>query len=163
MTKKERILKLRKDGKTYNEIVDIVGCAKSTVSYYCGDSQPEKIKRRKSVLKLTEKYVLCGKIDLYLGRKNKYQGYVKRGEDHKKIYQNIINNPYCYITGRKINLADSSSYSIDHIIPYSISKDNSINNAGLCCREANQAKSNMLLKDFLKLCNEIAKYNRMPL
>lgn len=33
---KDKILKLRAKGKTYNEIVDIVGCAKSTVSYYCG-------------------------------------------------------------------------------------------------------------------------------
>ena len=32
---KEEILKLRKEGKTYNEIVEILGCAKSTVNYHC--------------------------------------------------------------------------------------------------------------------------------
>ena len=32
---KEQIIKLRKEGKTYNEIKAIVGCAKSTISYHC--------------------------------------------------------------------------------------------------------------------------------
>lgn len=32
---KEKILKLRKEGKTYNEIKKILGCAKSTISYHC--------------------------------------------------------------------------------------------------------------------------------
>jgi predicted transcriptional regulator len=32
---KDAILKLRKEGKTYNEIVNDLGCSKSTVSYYC--------------------------------------------------------------------------------------------------------------------------------
>lgn len=32
---KEKILKLRSEGKTYNEIVSIVGCSKSVVAYHC--------------------------------------------------------------------------------------------------------------------------------
>jgi len=32
---KERILELRKSGKTYNEIISELKCAKSTVSYHC--------------------------------------------------------------------------------------------------------------------------------
>ncbi len=32
---KEKILELRKSGKSYNEISQILGCAKSTVSYHC--------------------------------------------------------------------------------------------------------------------------------
>lgn len=35
MKYKEEILELRKNGKTYNEIVEILKCSKSTVSYYC--------------------------------------------------------------------------------------------------------------------------------
>ena len=31
----KEILKLRSEGKTYNEIVDLLGCSKSTVSHYC--------------------------------------------------------------------------------------------------------------------------------
>lgn len=32
---KEKIIKLRKDGKTYNEIKKELGCSKSTISYHC--------------------------------------------------------------------------------------------------------------------------------
>ena len=32
---KEKILSLRKDGKTYNEIMNELHCAKSTISYHC--------------------------------------------------------------------------------------------------------------------------------
>ncbi len=45
---KEQILKLRKEGKTYDEIVKIVGCSKGTVSYYCGKGQKEKSKLRQN-------------------------------------------------------------------------------------------------------------------
>ena len=41
MSYKEKILELRSKGYTYNQIVNEVGCAKSTVSYYCkGYSNP---------------------------------------------------------------------------------------------------------------------------
>lgn len=39
---KEQILELRAQGKTYNEIVELLGCSKSTVSYHCGEGQKEK-------------------------------------------------------------------------------------------------------------------------
>lgn len=34
---KNKILKLRKEGKTYAEITSILGCSKSTISYHCGE------------------------------------------------------------------------------------------------------------------------------
>lgn len=42
---KEEILKLREEGKTYNEIKLILGCSKGTISYYCGNGQKEKTKK----------------------------------------------------------------------------------------------------------------------
>lgn len=48
---KEKILKLRAEGKTYNEIVNLVKCSKSTVSYHCGKDQKEKVKQRTQRLK----------------------------------------------------------------------------------------------------------------
>lgn len=38
MSYKEEIIKLRNEGKTYNEIKKIVGCAKSTISFHCKNS-----------------------------------------------------------------------------------------------------------------------------
>lgn len=43
---KESILKLREQGYTYNQIVEELGCAKSTVSYYCGQGQQAKSAQR---------------------------------------------------------------------------------------------------------------------
>ena len=43
---REQILKLRKDGLTYNQIVEQVGCAKSTVAYHLGKGQKEATRIR---------------------------------------------------------------------------------------------------------------------
>jgi len=48
---KEQILKLRKEGKTYKEIVEKVGCSKGTVAYHCGKGQKEKASKRQKTLK----------------------------------------------------------------------------------------------------------------
>ena len=45
---KDQILKLRAEGKTYNEIVKILGCSKGTVAYHCGSGQKEKTRKRAS-------------------------------------------------------------------------------------------------------------------
>ncbi len=44
---REQILELRAQGKTYDDIVAQLGCAKSTVSYYCGVDQKGKTVRRR--------------------------------------------------------------------------------------------------------------------
>ena len=41
---KEQILKLRKEGKSYNEIHEILGCAISTISYHCLNYQDSNLK-----------------------------------------------------------------------------------------------------------------------
>ena len=46
---KEQILKLRQEGKTYKEITEILGCVKSTISYYCGKNQKQKMLNRKKI------------------------------------------------------------------------------------------------------------------
>lgn len=40
---KEKILELRKNGKTYNEIIDEIKCSKSVVSYHCKKAGLENI------------------------------------------------------------------------------------------------------------------------
>lgn len=51
MKHKENILRLRAEGKTYNEIVSELGCAKSTVAYHCGLDQKEKTRYRTNGLR----------------------------------------------------------------------------------------------------------------
>jgi predicted transcriptional regulator len=44
MKHKENILRLRAEGKSYNQIADELGCSKGTVSYHIGFGQKEKTK-----------------------------------------------------------------------------------------------------------------------
>jgi hypothetical protein len=38
MKHKEEIIRLRSEGKTYNQIVDILGCSKGTIAYHLSES-----------------------------------------------------------------------------------------------------------------------------
>ena len=58
---KDKILDLRKQGKTYKEICKVLGCSKSLVSYYCGEGQKEKTLVRQQ--KLRKDNVLILKVD----------------------------------------------------------------------------------------------------
>ena len=161
---KEQILQLKQEGKTYRDIQQLVGCSLSTISYYCGENQKEKNKLRQIQLRKNNKYILSRKIDTYIGRVENNsiaynKSYQKRDDNHKAILDKLIKNPICYLTGRKIDLSDGSSYHIDHINPYAESKDNSIDNAQLACRDANMSKSDMSLESYLKLCKEVLEYN----
>lgn len=40
---KEKILKLRQEGKSYNEIKNILGCSKGTISYHCSKIDNDKV------------------------------------------------------------------------------------------------------------------------
>lgn len=110
------ILKLRNDGKTYNEIVKILGCSKSTVSYYCGVGQKEKTKNRIIKNRKTRHGIFKKKLEMFLRvkvhnfKRGTYGGMTFSNIDYKEIFEKIIKNPYCYLTGRKLNLDDGYSY-----------------------------------------------------
>jgi transposase len=45
-TLKAEIFRLYEEGKSYSQIAEILGCAKSTISYHCGKGQKEKTMNR---------------------------------------------------------------------------------------------------------------------
>jgi 5-methylcytosine-specific restriction endonuclease McrA len=63
------------------------------------------------------------------------------------------------LTGRTIDLLKPKTYQCDHILPVSKGGKSSLENMGLACKEANQAKSDMIMDDFLKLCKEVLEHN----
>ena len=79
--------------------------------------------------------------------------------NEEQLAEKIGDKPKCYLTGREINLDNSRSYQLDHIIPRSKGGDNSIENCGIACREANQAKNDMSYDDFVQLCREVVAYH----
>lgn len=158
---KEQILKLRKEGKTYTEIQDILECSRGTISYHCGKGQKEKTKKRTNKYRRSSKSIIYRKIDLFLNRnkENKLK-YSKRGSLHVLMYQKIIENPFCYLTGRELNLEDSKSYSLDHILPFSRGGLNTVDNMGLTCTDANISKTYLTLEEYVNLCDEVVRHLR---
>lgn len=164
------IIKLRNKGKSYSEIQKILGCSKGTISYHCGEGQKEKSKsrlrkRRKTLKGLIEHKIYNFGRKIIIGRIRSF----KRGGTSKKkttgkfkynsAYNNIINNPICYLTGRKIDLSNSKSYELDHIIPPRKGGKNTLKNMGLSCRDANQGKNDLTVREFIKLCKEVCEWN----
>lgn len=159
---KEEILKLREEGKSYREINLILGCSKGTIAYHCGKGQKEKTQKRRKINSNSIKHKIYNKIDSFVSRNTVPKGvfnYIKRDLNHIHYYDKIIENPYCYLTGEKIDLYLSNSYNLDHIIPASKGGDNSIENMGLCLKQANMAKSDLTKEELINLCKKIIEFN----
>lgn len=65
--------------------------------------------------------------------------------DNKALYLYFTQNGKCVYTGKPLNPDDLSKYEIDHIIPRSYIKDDSIDNLVLVMPEANQDKKDSLI------------------
>lgn len=166
---REKILDLRSQGKTYNEISKILNCARSTVCYHLDKSQREKIVKRTSYYRSGGSPLLRRDIPNHF--KRSIRNFQRRCSkniplissntenfSYEDAYDKFVNNQICYLTGRKIDLNDASTYMLDHIIPFSKGGKNTLDNLGICCPQANMAKHDLELDDFFILCEEILNY-----
>lgn len=167
---KEQILTLRKQNKSYREIAKIVNCSLSTISYYCGKGQKEKKKKQTQIFRKNN--TINTKLSAFKARKiyEKTYNFQKREKSKydpskenlftvEEVISKIGDNPICYLTGNKIDLADSKSYSFDHIIPISKGGLNTLENLELITVDINKMKHNLSLEDFLNNCKKILEYN----
>lgn len=173
---KEKILKLRNEGKTYSEIKNILRCSKGTISYYCNSEQKQKTiertkKRRKNVLirKIENfKYV---KPKRYVQERlrffQKRDNNIKKTRINKKIeftfnindvLEKFGENTVCYLSGEKINLFENV-YNFDHITPVSRGGDNSFENLGILHNIVNSMKSDLTPDELINWCIKILKFN----
>lgn len=178
---KEQILKLRSEGKTFNEIKEILGCSKGTISYHCSDGQKEKSKNR---LKKRRENLIVAKLENFKYKKTKEKK--PRSNNKKRVDENIrkfqkrelskINknikptfnwvevidkfgqDTHCYLSGEKVNLFENN-YNFDHIIPASRGGNNSIDNLGILHHQVNMMKSDLTPDEFIEWCIKILKFN----
>lgn len=190
-TVKNQILELRSQGYSYEYIAKTLNCSKGTICYHCGINQKNKyrlrqlknrglknplhnkiqvflykksknknkIKKNKTCIYhiLKEKMTTFHKI--YNGRK-----FIKKEKfmfTEKQLLKKIGKNPKCYLTGKPIDLLDSKSYQLDHIIPRSKGGPNTLDNCQIACKEANYAKGNLMLDEFFDLCKSVLKHNKI--
>lgn len=171
---KEEILKLREEGKTYNEIKSILGCSKSTISYYCGNNQKEKTRNRTNIRRENK---LLTKLERFKARKNKnnlesirkfqkrdnsVKGRVDKNIDKTFTWVDVIkkigDNPICYLSGQEIDL-NKGEYELDHIIPVSKNGANSLENLGVLHTIVNRMKSDLTPDELIEWCIKILTYN----
>ena len=175
--RKEAILRLRSEGRTYSEIEEELGCSKSTISYHCGENKTEKtrVKNRNK----SNEHKLSRKVSAFKSRitRNTFRGKIKTFKKRNKnrrthaYVNNISKNftvkdvlekfgdaPVCYLTGVPLNLNDPESYQFDHIVPTSKGGTNDLSNLGICTRSANYAKNDLSVEDLYDLCEQILKW-----
>lgn len=68
-------------------------------------------------------------------------------------------NPKCYLTGEPINIWKTNTYNFDHIKPLSQGGESTLDNLGICTKEANMAKHDKTPEQFFELCVKILQYN----
>lgn len=179
--KRQHILSLHQAGKSYSQIAKILNCSKSLVCYYCGQDQKQKTLTRqkinrqkqhpylkklqqfsldtsKSIPKIlnksTIKQLLKSKLEFF-ARQNGDTSYMKPQFTLDDVIQKFGANPTCYLTGKPIDIHKPRTYEFDHIIPRSRGGDNSLDNLGLCSKQANQSKRDMTPDEFINLCKQV--------
>lgn len=132
-----------------NEIVKIQECEPSNIyiEFARNDEINPKMKskRAKAIL---QKY---DEIENFkFENKNIYTELKKHQTDKEfsdRLYLYFSQMGKCLYSGRPLNIEEISTYQIDHIIPQSYIKDDSIDNRALVIADENQRKSDSLLLD----------------
>lgn len=185
---KDKILKLREEGKTYNEIKEILGCSKGTISYHCGKGQKEKTKTRRQKRR---ENLLLAKVDSFKYRTNNPKTQKKKTTKSRKdvvesirkyqkadinfngdrvnkdikptfTWEDVLElygeNTVCYLSGEPINLYQND-YQLDHIVPVSKGGNNTLVNLGITHEVVNNMKGGLTPDELIDWCKKILEYN----
>lgn len=177
---KKDIIHLRAEGKSYNQIAKALDCSKSVISYHCGNGSEKArvlsgVKNRKAICRKVSRFKtrcsrknypkLSSKLKTFKRKSNKQGNHtntVVNGISSNYTCQDVLAkigpNPQCYLTGTPIDLDDSASYHLDHIIPTSRGGSNNLDNLQICLKDVNTAKGQLMLDEFYKLCEDVLKY-----
>jgi len=169
------IYELDNQGYSVNAIAKYIGCHRTTVTMYRLGNVTDKAKaRRKRANERNEEYRkkkpwfynLASKVTAFKTPRTRRSGTKGNGNydpvsTPKRQYRTadvlikLAENPNCYLTGRKLDIKDPSSFSLDHIKPRSRGGSIELSNMGFTCPEANESKSSRTVKEHLDYCVEV--------
>ncbi len=181
-----QIKELRAAGKSYNQIVAILGCAKSSVTYHAGEGQKQKWAARQR--KNRNRKNVSNKLHGFRNRKQKKKrndfsesqirkqvlyrlDQFKRratGKKYKAIeesfgisefFAKFSDCTHCYLSGRPIDINNPNTWQVDHKVPRSRGGKNDLKNLEVARKEANSAKNDLTVEEFLNLCEDVLKHH----
>ena len=177
----KEIIKFRNLGYSYTQICEKLNCSKSTVAYWCNDTEKDNVKRRK--LKI-EPWVrqLISNISKFKARKvsklnrksndwnmklrSAVKDFCKRSNmknwGHKELISKFGTKTKCYLTGKDIDIT-TDDYNLDHIVPICKGGTGDLDNVGITIPNANASKSGMTLEEYLQLCEDVLRYHKPEL
>ena len=135
------------------EITKIMGHDPENIFIEFARNEEKKVMKDNRVKQLLKKYE---EIEKQLNELKDYDPKIykelKQHQNDKtlneKMYLYYIQNGKCLYSGQPLNIDNLSLYEVDHIIPQSYIKDDSIDNKALVIKEENQRKKdNMLLSE----------------
>lgn len=125
--------------KIVDEIVKYIGYEPSNIMIEMARSD-EKKERKDNKKKYLEN--LYNKSKEQIENYNKLIKQLNETEiDTQKMFLYFIQEGKCLYSGKPLNIEDLKEYEIDHIIPRTLIKDDSIDNKALVYRECNQNKA----------------------
>ena len=174
----KKIIALRQKQFTYSQIIKVLKCSKSTVSYALrkrtrmltkekNDNTPKYYKQiqnkiysfknphtRKTPLPIWYLNPTPRQISKAISTKS--STFQKRmAFNYKDVYKKYGDEFPCALTGRPLKFNEPQTYEYDHIMPHARGGDNSLSNLQILCPEANQAKGMMTDQEFKDLCKEV--------
>lgn len=182
LTLKDKIVKLRASGFKYREIAKRVKCSMSTVTLYATKNGIKNKKDvsdryRKSLHPYIEKIIKFCSQKLKRGRF--HQGQIKESDNKllrrkvrdfnkikgekvtmlnftlEEVLEKLGESPKCYLTGETIDINKPRTYQFDHVIPRSKGGTNTLDNLGICTKEANLSKCGMTKEEYLEHCKKV--------
>src|SRR5699024_1663754 len=103
--------------------------------------EKERTNKRKNKLKELEKAISSDEKELKQFLK-KHTQYDDNEYKNERLYLYITQQGKCLYSGESLNISRLRDYEVDHILPKSFVKDDSIDNLALVKKKMNQEKGN---------------------
>ena len=174
----KKIIALRQKQLTYTQIIKVLNCSRSTVSYalrkrtrmlakQSNANMPIHYKRIQNKI-YTFKNPTTRKTPLPIWYLNSTSRQISKAIstkahtfqrrmafNYKDVHKKYGDHFSCALTVRPLKFNEPQTYEYDHIMPHSRGGDNSLSNLQILCPEANQAKGMMTDEEFKDLCKEV--------